>query len=254
MHFDSRIGNNTDMVATIALAIVIQSDNTLTPAESKAGWMLLFDGNSTSGWHNFRGKGVNKGWVVEDGALRIADPDNAGDIVTDRKFTWFELTLDVKIEKGQNSGIMFHVTEGSEASWHSGPEIQIYDHAPQKGVETTGFLYQLYASPVDASKPAGEWNSLRILVSPTGCATWVNGVKYYEYQLGSADFWDRVKKSKFNKYSEFARAGSGSIAIQGDHGHVSFRNIKIRKIQGAAQSFARRGSLLGGVASIPPCQ
>lgn len=232
---------------TALILSAFQSDvNTLTVEERKAGWQLLFDGKSTGGWHSYRGTGVGSGWVVKGGVLSIENPDKAGDIVTDKKFDWFELSLDVKIGPGQNSGIMFHVSEEGEASWHSGPEIQIYDHKPEKGVETTGFLYQLYSSPVDASKPAGEWNTMRILVAPTGCATWVNGVKYYEYELGSKDFWARVEKSKFNKYPEFARSHTGSIAIQGDHGHVSFRNIKIRRISGAVPTLRPSSALLGG--------
>lgn len=218
------------MIATILAIALFQDHNILSPEETKAGWQLLFDGKSTKGWHNYRSKGVNSGWVVKDGILSIDDPDNAGDIVTNEKFRWFELVLDVRIQPEQNSGVMFHVTENSEASWHSGPEIQIYDHAFQKGVETTGFLYQLYGSNTDASKPAGQWNNMRILVSPKHCATWVNGVKYYEFDLNSKEFRALVAKSKFSKYPEFAKAGIGSIALQGDHGHVSFKNIKIRPI------------------------
>jgi hypothetical protein len=56
-------------------------------------------------------------------------------------------------------------------------------------------------------------------------------VKYYEYVYGSEDFWARVAKSKFSAYPYFAKAPSGMIALQGDHGVVSFRNIKIRRIK-----------------------
>jgi hypothetical protein len=58
----------------------------------------------------------------------------------------------------------------------------------------------------------------------------MNGVKYFEYVLGSEDFNRRVAKSKFGTMKDFAKAASGSIALQGDHGQVSFRNIKIRPI------------------------
>lgn len=192
----------------------------------------MFDGKSTKGWHNFKSNTISPGWQVKDGTLTIVNAGQAGDIVSEKKYTWFELQIDAKIEKGQNSGIMFHVADTGEATWHSGPEIQLYDHPAEKGVEITGYLYQLYASEVDASKPAGQWNHLRILVSPEKCETEVNGVKYYEYQLGSKDFWDRVSKSKFAEHSEFAKLKTGRIAIQGDHGNVSFRNIKIREIKG----------------------
>lgn len=224
------LSNNRDMVAMLVTALLLQ-DNTLTKTEEKAGWRLLFDGKTTKGWHNFKAKGVSEGWKVENGELKIVDPSKAGDIVTDEKFEWFELTLDFKLGKGQNSGIMFHVADDGEATWHSGPEVQLYDHPIEAGVETTGFLYQLYPSKVDAAKPAGEWNHIRILVSQDKCQTDVNGVKYYDYNLGSADFRERVSKSKFAEHPNFGKLGRGTIAIQGDHGNVSFRNIKIRAIK-----------------------
>lgn len=219
------------MIAPLVALVLMQTDNTLTADEAKAGWKLLFDGKSTAGWHNFKQKGIRSGWKVVEGVLTITDPENAGDIVTDEKFDWFELLIDVKLGKGQNSGIMYHVADDGEATWHSGPEIQLYDHPFEKGVETTGFLYQLYTSATDAAKPAGEWNTLRILVSPEKCQTDVNGVKYYEYVLNSDDFKARVAKSKFAKFPNFAKLPTGRIAIQGDHGEVSFKNIKIRPIK-----------------------
>ena len=76
------------------MALISQPDNTLTPKEVKAGWQLLFDGQTTKGWHSFKQQGIRPGWTVKDGVLAITDADNAGDIVTDGKVDWFELTLD----------------------------------------------------------------------------------------------------------------------------------------------------------------
>ena len=59
---------------------------------------------------------------------------------------------------------------------------------------------------------------------------YINGVKYFEYQLGSDDFKKRVEASKFGKMKDFAKFDKGYIALQGDHGQVAFRNIKIRPI------------------------
>lgn len=220
------------MLATIAAIIAIQgAPNTLTPAEARAGWKLLFDGRTTRGWHNFKARGIGKGWQVKNGALICADPKNAGDIVSDEQFDWFELKLEYNIGKGENSGIMFRVIEVGGAAWQSGPEVQLFDNASDPEVQKSGWLYQLYKSDTDSTKPAGEWNQVRILVSPGRCETDINGIKYYEYVLGSDDFWGRVAKSKFKDMPYFARAPKGSIAFQGDHGLVSFRNVKIRPIR-----------------------
>lgn len=223
------------MIQHLALALALSQSpaNTLTDAERRDGWMLLFDGVSTKGWHNFKSNGIGPGWKVVDGTLMVADPSKAGDLVHEGSFDWFELKIDFNVTKGGNSGVMFRVTNSGEATWHTGPEVQIYDHPQQDGVETTGYLYQLYkpAKGVDASKPAGEWNTFHIRIGKQKCWTELNGVRLYEFVYGSEDFWARVAKSKFAKYPEFAKASSGAIALQGDHGIVNFRNIKIRRIE-----------------------
>ncbi len=213
--------------------------NALSDAEKAAGWKLLFNGQDLSGWHNFKRDGVQPGWQVKDGTLACVDPHNAGDIVTSDKFDWFELELDYNISEGGNSGIMFHVTDEGDAAWATGPEIQLEDNAKAGDPQRCGWLYALYQpptdpatdKPLDATKPAGEWNHIRVVISPEKCEHYVNGVKYLEYVLGSKDFKERVAKSKFSKMPLFAKSDSGSIALQGDHGQVSFRNIKIRSIE-----------------------
>jgi len=219
------------MLAAVAVIAFAQIP-TLTAEEKRAGWKLLFDGKTSAGWKNFKSDKLSAGWQIKDGVLTIADASTAGDIVSDEKFEWFELKLEFNLGKGQNSGVMYHVADDGDAVWHSGPEIQLYDHPKQEGIQTSGMLYELYSSPVDTAKPSGQWNELRILVSPKVCSTWVNGAKYYDYVLGSEDFKARVAKSKFAQYPNFGKLGKGRIAIQGDHGNVSFRNIKIRPIKG----------------------
>ena len=207
--------------------------NTLTAAEKAAGWRLLFDGKGFSGWHNFKKAGIRPGWQVKDGALVCADPHNAGDIVTPDKFDWFELQLDYSISAGGNSGIMFHVTDDGGAVWATGPEFQLEDNAKAADRTRCGWLYALYQPPVDpktgkildATKPVGEWNHVRLVIGPDKCVHEINGVKYFEYVLGSDDFKARVARSKFSTMPFFAKATSGYIALQWVHGSVSFRNI-----------------------------
>jgi hypothetical protein len=215
-----------------------QKINTLTRAEKAAGWKLLFDGRDFSGWHNFKQDGVRPGWQVKDGALVCVDPHNAGDIVTTDKFDWFELQLDYNISVAGNSGIMFHVTDDGPKVWATGPEFQLEDNVKAADPIRCGWLYALYQPPIDpatgkildATKPVGEWNHVRLVISPDKCVHEINGVKYFEYVLGSDDFNARVAQSKFSKMPFFAKATSGYLALQGDHGSVAFRNIKLRPL------------------------
>jgi hypothetical protein len=58
----------------------------------------------------------------------------------------------------------------------------------------------------------------------------MNGTKYVEYEIGSADWNEKVAKSKFSKFPGFAKSAKGHICLQ-DHGNeVAFRNIKIREL------------------------
>lgn len=226
----------TTMVRQTAIAA---EPNTLSADEKAAGWKLLFDGHSLDGWHNFKKEGVRPGWQIKDGTIACVDPHNAGDIVTTGKYGWFELQLDYNISEGGNSGIMYHVTDEGGAAWATGPEIQLEDNPKAADPQKCGWLYALYqpgidpktGKTIDATKPAGEWNHMRIVISPEKCTHEVNGVNYVEYVLGSDDFNARVAKSKFGKMPKFAKAESGYLALQGDHGQVSFRNIKIRPIE-----------------------
>ena len=212
--------------------------NTLTPAEKAAGWKLLFNAKDFSGWHNFKKDGVRAGWQVKDGALVCVDPHNAGDIVSPEKFGAFELQLDYNISEGGNSGIMYHVSDEGGAVWATGPEFQLEDNAKAADPVRCGWLYALYQPPIDpktgkpldATKPAGQWNHVRLLITPEKCEHEINGVKYFDYVLGSEDFNKRVAASKFASMPGFAKSGNGYIALQGDHGQVSFRNIKVKDL------------------------
>jgi hypothetical protein len=215
--------------------------NQLTDAEKQAGWKLLFDGKTLAGWHSFKQKKVRPGWQVKDGTLACMDPHNAGDLCTDDMYGWFELSLDYNISVAGNSGIMFHVTNKRGATWATGPEVQLEDNAKAADSQRCGWLYGLYkpptdpstGKPLDATKPAGEWNNMRIVIAPPPAKSEVavNGVRYYDFVYNSDDFKNRIAKSKFRSMPDFAKFDSGFIALQGDHGTVVFRNIKLRPIE-----------------------
>ncbi len=241
------------LLTTVALGLLIlrlpaaepeQALNSLTAGEKAAGWKLLFNGTDLAGWHNFKKEGVQPGWQVKDGCLVCADPHNAGDIVTTGKYAWFELELDYKIVEAGNSGIIYHITDAGGKMWQTGPEFQLLDNEKAADPQKSGWLYQLYKPPIDpatgkpldATKPVGQWNHVRLVVSPSKCEHDMNGRKYLEYVLGSDDFKSRVVGSKFGKMPGYAKSMSGWIGLQGDHGSVSFRNIKIRPLADSAAS------------------
>jgi hypothetical protein len=222
--------------------------NVVTEAEKQAGFRPLFDGKTAAGWRGYKKDKFPAGWKVVDGAL-VRAASGAGDIITEEQFDAFELLIDYRIAPEGNSGIMFGVRETGDAPWNTGPEIQVQDNEKGHDPQKSGWLYQLYepakdqktGKPTDATKPAGQWNTLRILIAPAGqtSTVWMNGVKYYDFVRGGDDWKRRISKSKFAQMSGFGAAAKGHICLQ-DHGdEVAFRNIKIRPIAGGNERAAK---------------
>lgn len=204
--------------------------NALTSAEQAAGWKLLFDGKTTTGWRGYKLDSMPAGWQVINGELTRVGA--AGDILTRDKFANFELELDWKISVGGNSGIFYRGSEEDSAIYWSAPEMQVLDDAKHPDghsrLTAAGSDYGLYPSPAGVVKPAGEWNHVRIVVNGNHVEHWLNGVKVVEYELGSADWTAKVAASKFAPHPHYGRNATGYIGLQ-DHGdQVAFRNIKVR--------------------------
>lgn len=207
-----------------------QGPNTLTPAERAAGWRLLFDGRTTTGWRGFKQPSMPGGWQVVDGALTRVS--GGGDIITIDQFANFELALEWQIGPGGNSGIMYRVTEAGDFTFQTGPEMQVLDNAGHpdgaSSLSSAGACYGLYPPTSDATRPVGSWNAVRIIANGTHVEHWVNGVKIVEYEIGSADWTMRWQASPHRDAVLYGRSPSGYIALQ-DHGdRVAYRSIKIR--------------------------
>jgi len=204
-----------------------------TSADVQAvAWRSLFDGATTAGWVNYNKDTIADGWQVIDGTLTMTG--DGGDIVTEEIYGDFELELEWQIAPNGNSGIFFNVTDGQDAVWRSGIEMQVLDnelHYDGKSPFTSaGSCYALYQPVRDVTKKPGEWNTVRIVNQDSHVEHWLNGTKVCEYTIGS-DEWNRlVAESKFKDMPLFAKSKRGRLALQ-DHGdRVSYRNIRIREL------------------------
>jgi hypothetical protein len=219
--------------AASAASAAASGDNTLTAAEQGGGWRLLFDGKTTNGWRGYKQAAMPNGWRVENGTL--TKDTSVADIMTSDQFGDFELSLDWKIGSGGNAGIFYRGTEEYEHIYWSAPEYQLLDDANaadgKNRLTSAAAAYALYAPPAGVVKPAGEWNTTRILAKGAHVEHWLNGQKVVEYELWSPDWEAKVKASKFKDWPNYGRSKSGYIAIQGDHnGVLTLRNIKIRTL------------------------
>jgi len=213
--------------------------NQLTQAEREAGWKLLFDGQSLTGWRTYRNK-QNSTWSVKEGSLYCSGSptdksDLRADLVTEDQFDNFELIFDWKIAPGGNSGLMYLVSENAGAAYLTGPEFQLiddYNYAEKlENWQYSGSNYAMHPPAFLNTRPAGEWNHSKLIVNRGKVEHWMNGKKLVEYEIGSEDWLKRKTEGKWNNVSEYGSVKTGHIALQ-DHGdEVWFRNMLIREIE-----------------------
>jgi hypothetical protein len=161
------------------------------------------------------------GWTVEGGVLVCNKPHAGNDLLTEKKFTDFELHIE------------FQATSNSGVYLQGRYEIQINNDAGRPvGKGSCGALYGQVAPSKNMGKKPPEWNTYHITfkaprgkdgkVSEKGSVTVVwNGEKV----IDNAEIATPTGGALDGKVTE-----PGPILLQGDHGKVSFRNIKIRSL------------------------
>lgn len=219
----------------VMAAIPPQNDNTLTAKEKKEGFRLLFDGKSLDGWRTYRNSDADD-WEVTNGMLHCRETGvtKRADLITKEQYHNFELHIDWKIAKGENSGIIYRCTEDNGASYESGPEYQLIDEAGYEGElhekQYTGANYDMNAPAVKATRPAGTFNHTVIIVKGNHVEHWLNGKKLVEYEFGSDEWLRNKANSKWKDLATYGASSTGHIALQDHGGGVWFKNIKIKEM------------------------
>jgi hypothetical protein len=213
--------------------------NALTPAERDAGWRLLFDGKTTTGWRGFKKDAFPAaGWAVADGCLNkvatgTGDSLGSGDIVTTDTFGDFDLRFEWRISPGGNSGVKYFVTE--ERAGPIAHEYQVLDDGGHPDAKVgahrqTAAFYDVLAPSATAKvlERVGAFNRSRVLVRGNHVEHWLNGAKVLEYELGSPELRAAIARSKFKDVAGFGTKIPGRILLQ-DHGdEVCYRNVKVQ--------------------------
>jgi hypothetical protein len=237
------------LASPVAAQPACQGQNALTAAEKSAGWVLLFDGATTKGWHGYNAQ-KTPAWSIADCALHSAGTegnygsDLRADLATDKEYTNFELSLEWKASKGGNSGVTYGVVEDPKykAAWETGPEYQFIDDVgfPQKleDWQKAGASYAMHA-PNDQKqlRPVGEWNTTKLVVNGAHVEHWLNGKKILAFERWS-EAWKALRDAcpttelpcKWRDYPGWGMAAKGRIVLQ-DHGSAFwFRNVKLRPL------------------------
>ena len=200
---------------------------------SNAEWTVLFDGKIVKGLRGYKQSGFPDSWEIVDETLKTI-PGHGVDLISEEIYKNFELELEWKVPEGGNSGIFYFATEEGDYIWQSAPEMQVLDDEKHTDGENTltsaGALYAMIAPSTSVVNPVGLFNQVRIKVKDNHVEHWLNGTKIVEYVYGSDMMWDLVAKSKFSTMPQFAKASEGHIGLQGDHGVIWYKNIRIRRL------------------------
>lgn len=180
---------------------------TAPPKRSLGKPIDLFNGKDVSGWlcqnphHPMR-------WFVKNGILMNQGKD-ACNIYTQQKYNDFHLEVEFNVDPQSNSGVYLRGRY----------EIQILDGFDRPlDVHSQGALYGFIVPPVKADKHAGEWQTFDITLIANRVTVIMNGTKIIDNAevpgiTGGA--LDADEK------------GPGPIMLQGDHGRVQFRKVRL---------------------------
>ena len=173
-------------------------------------------------------------WKIENGTLKTLVHGKGVDIISKDQYKDFELELEWKVQSGGNSGIFYFANEKGSHIWQSAPEMQVLDNIVhtdgKRTITSAGALYDLISPSKVVVKPVGQFNQVRIVSKNNHIEHWLNNTKILEYDYHSDNFKKLVAKSKFRDMPYFAKDSIGAIGLQGDHGEVWYKNIRIRKL------------------------
>ena len=183
-----------------------------SPKPDKKGWIALFNGKDLAGWHLRNAQGPN-GWKVVDGVYVNTPPST--DLQTDAEFYDFQLHVEFKVHESKGSG-------NSGVYLRDKYEIQIFDSYGQPLVDNSGgALYKRVIPSVNASKPAGQWQTYDVVFIGRRLMVMHNDKKIIDV----ADVGPNGTGAASNRTD-----GPGPLRLQGDHEIVSFRNLRIRPL------------------------
>lgn len=224
-----------------AIVLIVMGCGTSAQSTKKQkGFVKLFDGKTTTGWHTYNKTTVGSAWDIEDGAIHMSPTKKGktggGDLVTDKEYGNFHLKLEWKVAPKANSGIIFYVHEDPKygQTYLTGPEMQVIDNDGHPDGKITkhraGDLYDMVESTTEPVRAVGEWNKAEIISDNGNLTLILNGIKVVQTTVWDDNWKTLIAGSKFAKWQGFGTYKTGKIALQ-DHGdEVWYKNITIKEL------------------------
>ena len=212
--------------------------NILADKEKEKGWQLLFDGKTTDGWHGYNMRVFPDCWAIDDGTFTMNSQGGGEDqdIITNKKYRDFAFSLEYKLTRGANSGIIFQVAEDSiyKFPYETGPEFQVIDHenwpTPLEDWQINGANYAMYPPIIKTYKSVDEWNHLFLVVKGSVVTQILNGEVVVKYDKNSEE-WKKLRNSgKWSGFPDWGKYDVGHISLQNHGTKVWYRSIKLKEI------------------------
>ena len=189
--------------AAAALVAALAFASQPAAAQSKDGWITLFDGKSMD---HFSPIG-DANWRIEDGVLVADKASKISYLVSKQEYADFQIRAEFWVSDNANSGIFIRCTNPNEVGSKNAYEVNIFDTRPDPSYGTGAIVdVAKVTSPI---KAGGKWNTYEITAKGSTFDVTLNGVKTV---VGGSD-------AKFPK---------GRIALQYGQGVVKFRKVEIR--------------------------
>jgi uncharacterized protein len=187
---------------------------TVPKKEKEEGFRALFNGKDLEGW-KLRNPSGTPSWSPQNRMLvNVVPPGGHGtDLVSEEKFKDFTIRFEYMVPKGANSGLYLRGRH----------ELQIYDDFDKKTPAPggNGAIYNLKPVSEFASKEAGKWNQVEATIQGNKVTVTLNGVKVHDNVVV-----DRATGGELDKNVN----EPGPIMLQGDHGSVAFRRIRVKTL------------------------
>lgn len=205
------------------------AQNTLTAEEAREGFVLLFDGVSTTGWHqlplqNDRNPGP---WVARGGVLTY-EPGESW-LASDAQYADFVLRLDYRTTGADtDSGIFLRSAPTGYPSW-TGMELEIKgdDAGAAPGLRTSLSLIGSAAPRKAAHHGPGEWNTVEVTLNQRQFRVVVNGETIHDLTLDDPAYQvDRQHKP----LAERVPAGFIGFQSHRNSAPAEYRNVSIRRL------------------------
>jgi hypothetical protein len=188
---------------------------TVQAADDESGFTPLFNGKDMTGW-KLRNPHGNHSWSILPGGIlknTVEKGTHGTDLVTDKKFWNFTVRYEFMTPENSNSGFYLRGRH----------ELQILgDYKSGKAsINGNGSIYNFKAPDSFVTKPSGEWQTAEATIIGNRITVIMNGVKIHDNVECNKATGSEID----NKVTE-----PGPIFLQGDHGTVSFRNIRIKEL------------------------